>query len=346
MQNRAAMLTEVQKIEMMDVPMPVCGPKDLIIKVGHVGICGSDIHFYEHGYIGTRKAAFPMVLGHEAAGQVVEVGSEIKRFQVGDMAAVEPGIPCGECEFCKEGRYNLCPDVVFAATPPVNGLLQKYIRFPAHMCFRLPKGVSTLEGALLEPFSVGLHAASLGNVRSGQTVVILGGGCIGLMTLLACKMRGASRVIVSDLFRNRLDNALAMGADEVVNASKEDPIERILELTNGEGAHVVLETAGSGKTAYQTSFVVRRGGCIVLAGNIIGDITFNFRNMTLKEAELKTVWRYRNTYPVAIDAIANGKVDLLSMKTALFDFEDTQEGFERAMGDKQTVVKAAVKMPD
>lgn len=345
MQNKAAMLTAVQKIEIVDVPMPICQPDDVIVRVECVGVCGSDVHFYQDGHIGKRVAKFPMVLGHEAAGRVVEVGSRVKHLKVGDMVAIEPQIPCGTCEYCKEGRYNLCPDVVFMATPPYDGLLQQFVRFPEHMCYLLPDCCTARDGALLEPFSVALHAARLGNVKPGDTVAILGGGCIGLMTIQACKMLGASRIIVSDLYDNRLDNALKMGADVVISAKREDPVQAILDLTNGEGAHVVFETAGNARTAYQTSCLVRRGGVIVLTGNIVGDVTFNFRNMTLKEAQLKTVWRYRNTYPAAIDALINHKIDLSSLRVATFDFDDADRAFNNAMTQKDTVVKALILLP-
>ena len=344
MQNRTASLTAIQKIEMVDIPMPSYGDNDVLIKVAHVGICGSDVHFFEDGCIGARKVRFPMTLGHECAGEVIETGKSVKNLKPGDLVAIEPGVPCGTCEFCKGGRYNLCPDMTFYSTPPVNGLMSRYVSFPAHLCFKLPPGVSTLEGALLEPLSVGLHSAVLGNVQFGKTVIILGGGCIGLMTILACRMLGASRIIISDLYANRLDNALALGADEIVNASETDPVQKILELTDGKGADVVFESAGNSKTAFQTSFVVANGGCIVLTGNIVGDVPFNFRNMTMKEAELKTVWRYRNTYPRAIEAVARGIVDLKRLRVELFDFEETQKGFERAMNEKQSVVKAVIRV--
>ena len=285
-----------------------------------------------------------MILGHECAGEIIETGKSVKNLKEGDLVAIEPGVACGTCEFCKDGRYNLCPDIIFHSTPPNDGFMARYVSFPSHLCFKLPQGVSALEGALLEPFSVGLHSAVLGNVKFGKSVVILGSGCIGLMTLLASKMLGASRVIISDLYANRLDNALALGADEIVDASKTDPVQKILELTNGQGADVVFEAAGNPKTAFQTSFVVRNGGCIVLTGNIIGDVPFNFRNMTRKEAELKTVWRYRNTYPRAIEAVSRGIIDLKRLRVDIFDFEDTQKGFDRAMKEKQTVVKAVIRL--
>ena len=159
------------------------------------------------------------MLGHECAGTIVEVGKEVEKLKVGDRVALEPGITCGKCEFCKSGHYNLCPDVVFLATPPVQGCNEEFIAFPEDMCFKLPENVSTKEGALIEPLSVGFYAAEQGNVGTGDTVVILCSGCIGLVTLLACKAHGAGQIIVADLVQARLDKAMELGATAVINLS-------------------------------------------------------------------------------------------------------------------------------
>ncbi|WP_343210624.1 NAD(P)-dependent alcohol dehydrogenase [Anaerolentibacter hominis] len=342
MENKSAVLTAVQKIEMRPAPMPEPKPDEVLIRLEYCGVCGSDVHFFEDGYIGKRYATFPMVLGHEAAGTVVSAGSQVHDLKEGDRVAIEPGIPCGHCEYCKEGRYNLCRDLVFLSTPPYDGVLSRYITHPAHLSHKLPEQVSLLEGSLIEPLAVGMHAARLGNICSPKTAVILGAGCIGLTTLLACRQMGASKIIISDLYENRLKKALELGADHVVNASEGDPVEQILALTGGAGADVVFESAGNKHTAYQTSLLVRNGGTIVLVGNIIGDITFNFRNMTLKEADLKTVWRYRNVYPAAIDSIAKGTIPVKDIVTRIYDFDESQQAFETAMNDKQNVVKAVI----
>lgn len=345
MDNQAAVLTSLQTIEIQDRPMPKISESEVLVKIEYCGVCGSDVHFFEDGCIGARQVVYPQVLGHEASGEIVTVGKNVKHLQPGAKVVIEPGIPCGHCEFCREGRYNLCPDLVFVSCPPHDGLMSKYVAMPASMVYPLPEGVTTLEGSLMEPLAVGVYAARRGEVGPNQTVVILGAGCIGLCTLLACKQRGASRIIICDLFQNRLDRAKELGADELINASECDSVQRILDLTGGQGAHVVFETAGNRHTAAQTTELVRRGGQIVMVGNIIGDVAFNFRNLALKEADVKTIWRYRNVFPETADMIATGSIQreaLGSIVDGLFEFEDTQKAFMTAMTDKLNVVKAVV----
>jgi L-iditol 2-dehydrogenase len=349
MKNLSAVMTSLQNIEILERPMPVFGSDDVLLKIEYCGVCGSDVHFFEEGCIGARKVEYPHVLGHEASGEVVAVGDKVGHLKVGTKVFVEPGIPCGHCEFCRSGRYNLCPDLVFLSCPPYDGLLSSYVAVPASMVYPLPEGVSTLEGALMEPLAVGVYAARRGEVRANQTVVILGSGCIGLCTLLACRQRGASRIIVCDLFQNRLDRALELGADEVVNASECDSVERILELTGGQGANVVFETAGNRHTAAQTSFLVRTGGLVVIVGNVLGDVPFNFRNLMLKEADVKTIWRYQNVFPDCADMVSRGGIaaeNLRRIVDGIFPFADTQKAFMTAMTDKQHIVKAVVQVSE
>lgn len=326
----------------MEIPEPKTG--EVLVEVEYCGICGSDVHFYETGCIGTTPIEGDLILGHECAGIVVKTGSGVTNVAAGDRVVLEPGIGCGECEFCKSGRYNLCPDVQFISCPPYQGAMRQYLTHPAHLAFRLPENVSTQEGALVEPLSVGLHAARLGEVKLGDTVVILGAGCIGLTTLAACKAMSASRVIVTDLYQNRLDKALEMGADIVINGSEEDTLARVLELTNGQGAEVVFETAGSRVTAMQTEPMTKRGGIIVIVGNVMGDTPMNFYKLGHKEIVIKTVHRYRNVFPLAIQSIADGKIDIRKLATDCFAFEDGIEAFEKARTDKQNVVKAVLQM--
>ena len=171
-----------------DIPTPK--DDEVLVKLEYVGICGSDMHYYETGAIGHYVVKPPFVLGHEPGGTVVEVGSKVKHLKVGDRVALEPGKTCGHCKFCREGQYNLCPDVVFFATPPVDGVFQEYVAHEAALCFKLPENVSTLEGALIEPLAVGFHAANQGGAHAGQTAVVMGAGCIGLMTMMALKAEG------------------------------------------------------------------------------------------------------------------------------------------------------------
>jgi L-iditol 2-dehydrogenase len=241
-----------------------------------------------------------------------------------------------------EGRYNLCPDVKFLATPPYNGALQRFISFPSRMAYKISDAMSTIEGALIEPLSVGLHAAKRGEVKVGDTVAILGSGCIGLCTLLAAKACGAGKIFVSDIFDNRLSKAQELGALGTINAKISDTIEELNRLTDNAGADIVFETAGSSVTAAQTSHLVKRGGTVVMVGNIFDDTPYSFRNMYKKEAQIKSVFRYCNTYPKAIDTIASGSIDIKSIVTAKYPFEKTQEAFVLTADDKINCIKTVV----
>ena len=223
-------------------------------------------------------------------------------------------------------------------------MLRDYAAIPAHLAFKLPDNVSSLEGALIEPLAVGLSAASRGDVTLGQDVVILGAGCIGLLTMMACKARGAGRGIVSDLFSKRLDKALELGADAVIDASTEDTMARVTELTEGRGADVVFETAGNSHTAAETSDLVRRGGVIVFVGNINGETPYRFMDLMYKEGEIRTIYRYHNNFPTAIRAVSTGRIDVKAIASHQFDFQNVQEAFDAALYQRQDVVKAVIKL--
>ena len=263
---KAAVMTDLMKVEIQEVEAPRPKPDEVLIKIEYVGVCGSDLHYYEHGRIGDFLVETPFILGHEAAGTVVETGSGVKDLKVGDRVALEPGKTCGKCEFCKSGKYNLCKDVIFFATPPVNGVFQEYVAHEEGLCFKLPENVSTMEGALIEPLAVGLHAALQGGATLGQTAVVTGTGCIGLCSLLSLKAMGVSKIIVVDIMEKRLQKALELGADYVINGKEEDAIERILELTNGKGFDIGIETAGSQITASQLIKSAKKGSTIVFVG--------------------------------------------------------------------------------
>jgi len=306
MTNKAAFMTDLEKMEIREIPMPVPGDGEILVKLEYVGICGSDVHYYEYGRIGDFIVNGDFILGHECAGTVVKTGNGVKTLREGDRVALEPGITCGECEFCKTGRYNLCPDVQFLATPPYQGCFENYITFPENMAFKLPDTVSSKEGALIEPLSVGLEAAEQGNVTLGSSVLILGAGCIGLTTLLACKAHGATDITVVDVIPKRLDKALELGATNVIDASQEDVLAACQKLTGGEGAEIVIETAGAVKTTQQTPYLVKRGGTIVLVGMAPQDeFDFNFSKLMGEVAEIKTIFRYKNLFGKAIKAVCD-----------------------------------------
>ena len=345
--QKGAFMRGIDKMVIKEIPVPEIGKKEVLVSLEYVGICGSDVHYFHNGCCGSYKVDLSedYMLGHECAGTIVKVGEEVERLKVGDRVALEPGITCGECEQCKSGHYNLCPDVVFLATPPVQGCNEEYIAFPENMCFKLPDNVSTKEGALIEPLSVGFYASEQGGVKTGDTVVILGSGCIGLVTLLACKAHGAGKIIVADLVEARLQKAIELGATEVINSGKEDALKKIEELTNGRGADVVFETAGSPVTIAQTPFIVRRGGTITLVGiSAKEEITYNFAQIMDKEATIKSVFRYRNIYPKAIAAVSSGAINVKGIVTHEFDLEHIQDAYDEAVNNKTALVKAVIKV--
>ncbi len=345
MENKAIVMTKIGCFEMKDIPMPEVGDEDVLVKMEYVGICGSDVHFFESGHCGASTCEVPFILGHEVAGTVVAVGSNVKTHKAGDRVALEPGQTCGKCEYCKSGYYNLCEDVVFLATPPYDGALMKYAAYLAHMAFKLPENVSTMEGALVEPLSVGIHAVRQGDVGLGSTVMVTGTGCIGLVTMLAAKAMGASQIIVSDIFDKRLEKAKAMGATHIINAAKENAVQKVNEYTNGRGVDVVFETSGNAASIGQTVHAVRRGGTVVMIGySALEEVPYNFGRMIDKEVSIKSVFRYRNIYPIAIQAISSGKISIKDIVTHKFSFENSQQAFDSVVNNKQEVIKGIIKL--
>ena len=330
---------------MQERPIPVPGKNEVLVKIEYVGICGSDLHYYESGRIGDFIVEPPFVLGHEAGGVVVETGSDVTHLKVGDRVALEPGKTCGKCEFCKEGKYNLCKDVIFFATPPVDGVFQEYAAHEAELCFKLPENVSTMEGALIEPLAVGMHAARQGGACLGQTAVVTGAGCIGLVSLLSLKAMGVSRIIVVDVMEKRLEKAKELGADLVINGKEEDAVSKIMEFTEGKGFDLGIETAGSQITAGQLIRGAKKGAVIVFVGySASGEMTLPIGMALDKELTFKTVFRYRNIYPIAIDAVASGKIDIKNIVTDYFELDNIPDALEKCVNNKEDIVKGVIKI--
>lgn len=342
---KVAIMEGIGKMGYTRRPIPTPRDNEVLVKLEYVGICGSDMHYYETGAIGDYVVEPPFVLGHEPGGTVVKVGKDVTHLKVGDRVALEPGKTCGHCEFCKTGRYNLCPDVVFFATPPVDGVFQEYVAHEADLCFKLPENVSTLEGALIEPLAVGFHAANQGGAHAGQTAVVMGAGCIGLVSMMALKAEGVSKVYVVDIMEKRLQKALELGADGVINGRDKDAVQAVLALTEGRGCDLVIETAGTEFTTRQCIHMTKKGATIVLVGySKSGEMNLPMSLALDKELTFKTVFRYRHIYPMAIDAVAAGKVNLKGIVTDIFDFDDIQNAMDRSVSDKANIVKAVVRI--
>ncbi|MEA4970546.1 MAG: NAD(P)-dependent alcohol dehydrogenase [Candidatus Pelethousia sp.] len=344
MENTVAYLSAPSRFTIGSASMPAVGEEDLLIEVKHVGICGSDIQVFSKPETCMHAPVYPVILGHECAGVVVGMGAQVQGFSLGDKVAVEPGVPCRRCRYCLSGHYNLCEKMNFMACYPwERAALQRYITHPALMCFKLPDNVSTLEGALMEPFSVGMYAAARAEAGPDKTAVILGVGCIGLMTLSACKARGAWPLIAADLFENRLAMAAETGADHALNAGDPGFVDKVMELT-GRGADLVFETAGSAATVTLAQKLVRPGGQIILVGNVAEPVSIRFMELSERQIDIVSVFRYCNMYPQAIAAAASKRVDLSGMVSARFPLERVQEAFEYALYEKKNVIKAVVEL--
>ena len=342
---KTAVMLGIGKIGFEERDIPKVKDNEVLVKLEYVGICGSDLHYYETGAIGDYVVKPPFVLGHEPGGTVVETGKNVRHLKVGDRVALEPGKTCGHCEFCRTGRYNLCPDVVFFATPPVDGVFQEYVAHEADLCFKLPDNVSTLEGALIEPLAVGFHAAIQGDAHLGQTAVVMGAGCIGLVSMMALKARGVSEVYIVDIMDKRLKKALELGADKAINGARESVEDRIGELTDGKGADLVIETAGTEITTRQAVSIAKKGSNIVLVGySKTGEMTLPMSLVLDKELTFKTVFRYRHIYPMAIEAVSQGKVNLKGIVTDIFDLDDVQKAMDYSVNNKADIVKAVIRI--
>lgn len=342
---KTAVMKAIGKIELEEREIPQLKEGEVLIKVGYVGICGSDVHYFETGAIGDFVVKPPFVLGHEAAGTVVALGEGVDSLKIGDRVAMEPGKTCGHCEFCRTGRYNLCPDVQFFATPPYDGVFQEYVAYDASMCFRLPDNVSLMEGALIEPLAVGFHAANQGGAHIGQKAVVFGSGCIGLMCLMALKAEGVTEVYVVDVIDKRLEKAMELGAAGVINSSKEDAEERIMELAGGYGVDLAIDTAGADVTINQGIRMVKPGGTIVCVGySRSGKVTLDMSVALNKEITFRTVFRYRHIYPMAIAAVSSGLINLRNVVTDTFTLDEIQEAMVKSVNDKVNIVKAVIEV--
>ena len=347
MKNTEAILVTPGTMKIQAAPMPEPKDDEVLLKVEYVGICGSDIHGFESGpFIPPKDPNQKIGLGHECGGTVVGVGSKVKKIKVGDRVNIEPGIPCGKCKFCLSGHYNICPDVDFLATQPnYRGALTNYITHPESLTYKLPDNMDTMEGALVEPAAVGMHAAMEADVKPGKKIVILGAGCIGLMTLQACRVLGATEIVVVDMIEKRLDMAKKLGAMETINGGKEDTVARAKEILGDLGADIVFETAGARATAAQTTKLVMRGGRIMIVGTVPGDTPVNFLSIN-REVKIQTVFRYANNYPMTIEAISSGRFDVKSMVTDIYDYKDVQRAFEESLSRKSEIIKGVIKIAE
>src|SRR5690554_726378 len=280
----ALVLERQHELRLRDIDLPLeVGPRDVKVRIHTVGVCGSDVHYYTHGRIGPFVVEAPMVLGHEAAGTVVEVGAEVGHLQVGDRVCMEPGIPDPNSRASRLGMYNVDPAVTFWATPPVHGVLTPHVVHPAAYTFKLPDQVSFAEGAMVEPFAVGMQAALKAGIKPGDTAVVIGAGPIGTMVAIAALAGGCARAIVADLAQPKLDIAAGYQGVIPINVREQDLAQEVKRLTEGWGADVVFECSGSPKAWQGIADLPRPGGTIVVVGLPVEPVDFDIAGLSVKE---------------------------------------------------------------
>jgi D-xylulose reductase len=343
--QQALVLERKGELNLREIELPAeLGPHDVRIQIETVGICGSDVHYYEYGKIGPFVVNAPMVLGHEAAGTIVEVGKEVKNLRVGDRVCMEPGVPDPNSRAARLGIYNLDPAVRFWATPPVHGCLTRTVIHPAAYTFKLPDNVSFAEGAMVEPLAVGMHAAVKAKIKPGDLAVVMGAGPIGMVSALAALAGGCSQVVITDVQQPKLDLARTLGPIVPVNVAKQNLSQVIDEMTDGWGADLVFEASGHPSAIGKVQEPLRPGGRIVFIGMPVEPTPIDLVAIQAKEAEIESIFRYAHVYPRALALMGSGKIDVKPLISRTFDFRDSVAAFNFAVKMPADCVKAQIKL--
>lgn len=343
--NLSAILYKHGEVRLEDKLVPEPGTGQVQIGIHHVGIGGTDVHLWQEGAVGENMVKLPLVMGHEAAGIVTKLGKGVTSLAVGDRVAIEPITSCRVCSFCKTGRYNLCPEQKLLGIPPTNGCLARLIVHNADLCFKLPDHVSTEEGALLEPLSVAVHACRRAGVTIASKVLICGAGPIGLLTMLAVKAFGASKICITDLDAKRLELAKTLGATFALKVAFKDPkeIAAMVEECLGERPEITIECSGAPSSARTSIYATKPGGCVVIVGLGPSDVTLPIIDSCLREVDIKGVMGYANCYPTALALIATGQIDVKPLITHTYSLEEVMKALRTAITGEgvKVIVKCA-----
>ena len=342
---RAAILTGPKTIEIQDRPKPSPGPGEILVQVAAVGLCGSDVHYFRGAEIGDVPIPYPYVLGHECTGIVAALGPDVSGPAVGTEAFLEPARFCGECEWCRGGRANLCTGLRFFGSPPTEGTLQEYYVVSREQIFPLPSGVTLDTGLLAEPLETAIHAVDLAGPVDGQTAAIIGAGPIGLCVLHILKRRRIKRVISTERLSYRVEAARRMGADEVIDASKTDSVEAVLELTGGRGADIVFEAAGTPEAFGESVRMACRGARLVWIG-IPEEDEIRIPAQTARRRELQITLDRRSLHgaEAALEILAGEEFDPGILLTHTFPLAETEQAYGLVDGYRGGVIKAVVRV--
>ena len=336
---KAVRLTAPKQVELVEMPVPEPGPGEVVIAVEQRGICGSDIHAY-HGHHPFVHP--PVVLGHEFAGRITQVGPGVEGFSEGQRVTVEPSLVCGECYNCKTGRYNICDNLRVIGCQTDGGFAD-YVAVPAAKTVPIPENMTMAQGAMVEPLAVAYHALRIAEFESGMRVAILGAGTIGLCTLLALREQGADRIVVTDVLDQKLEMASDLGADLVLRGDAEDDVEKARAFL-GRRADVVFDCVTNKASIAQAIALAEKGGRVIVEGVPAGEVLVPLHLVQDREIELRGTLMYlREDYEAAIDAISGGRVDVDALITDRFPMDRVVDAFERIDAAPAEVVKVQIE---
>lgn len=345
---KAMMLTGIRQMELRDVPeSQIINPGDVKIRMSVVGICGSDIHYYTQGNIGTQVVEYPFAVGHEGAGVVVETGKDVKRVKPGDKIAIDPAMPCWNCDQCLAGRHHTCRNLRFLGCPgQAEGCLTEYLVMPEESCYPLIGNLTTDHGSISEPMAIGVYAVKKTEGVKGKDIGILGFGPIGMSVMLAAKAEGGRNIYVTDKIESRLSIALKEGAAATANPDKDDVIRKINDCT-AAGPDIVFECCGQQEALDQAVDLIKPGGKLVVVGIPEFDRwSINVEKSRRKEISLQFIRRQVDCVQQSLEMMENGKIDIKNMITHRFPFSRTKEAFDLVAAYGDGVMKAMIDFPE
>lgn len=341
---KALVLKEYHQLSYEDVPEPHYGPDDLLVQVKACAICGSDVHGLD-GSTGRRQP--PIIMGHEASGVVAAVGERVQGFAPGDRITFDSTIYCGRCHFCRQGRINLCDNRrvlgVSCDDYRQNGALAEFVAVPSHIAYHLPEGVSFEQAALVEPVSIAVHAVSLAPLNLGDTAVVVGVGTIGLLIIQILRTAGCGQIIALDIDHGKFDLARRFGAAVCWDPREEDLLHRIRSVTKGRGADLAFDAVGLSFTVEQAAGLLRRGGALVLVGNLSPQADLPLQSVVTREIALYGSCASSGEYPICLELIQQGKVDVNSLISATAPLRDGAEWFQRLYNKEPGLLKVVLK---
>lgn len=341
---KAARLYRPYDLRLEEVPDPGRPAAGWVrLRIAAVGICGSDLHYYREGSIGTADVEQPLIMGHEFSAFIDELGPGVEGLEVGQLVAVEPGRACGRCESCLNGHPNLCPHIIFCGYPGIDGALQEYLLYPAEFLYPLPEGFTPADGAMLEPLGIGLHALRLGKLRPGETAAVLGAGPIGLTIIDLLRTSGATEIYATEPLAHRRAAAQRYGAIATFDPATDNVEEAIMDVTDGQGVDVAFEAAGAPDTPDQAAGMVKPGGIVVIVGIPSKDeLRLRHSVARRKGLTIKLSRRMKHTYPQTIALVREDRVDVRSMVTHRFGLDEAVEAFRLADSYADNVLKTVI----